>query len=77
MSAGSEGGMILLAAFLIVVRAIQELFQGPKIQSLELGLVLMVVAGVVNGAVGSISFAPAGPARSRWSLTECTCSATR
>src|SRR5204863_3185948 len=33
-------------------RAIQELVEGPKIQALEIGLVLMVIAGVVNGAVG-------------------------
>src|SRR4051812_43929248 len=39
MSAGFEGGMILLAAILIIVRAVQELFQGPAVTAVESGLV--------------------------------------
>jgi len=52
MSAGFEGGMILLAAFIIIVRAIQAFVQGSRITSLDAGLTLMVVAAVVNGVVG-------------------------
>jgi cation diffusion facilitator family transporter len=52
MSAGFEGGMILLAALLILARAIQELFVGPAITAVDSGLILMVIAGCVNGAVG-------------------------
>jgi len=53
MSAGFEGGMILLAAFLIIVRAIEAFVQGPQVAKLESGLVLMAVAAVVNGIVGA------------------------
>ena len=71
MSAGFEGGMILLAAFLIIVRAIQAFVQGPHVTSLDAGLVLMAVAAVVNGVVGMRLVAAGkrrglGDADSRW-----------
>jgi cation diffusion facilitator family transporter len=52
MSAGFEGGMILLAALLILGRAIEEMVQGPGVHKLDAGLVLIVIAGGVNALVG-------------------------
>ncbi len=52
LSAGFEGGMILLAAFIITARAIQEMVKGPTVERVDLGLLLMAIAGLVNGAVG-------------------------
>jgi cation diffusion facilitator family transporter len=52
MSAGFEGGMILLAAILIIARAIQEMISGPAVQKLDVGLMLITAAGVINGLVG-------------------------
>ena len=52
LSAGFEGGMILLAAAVIAFRAVEEMFQGPGAQQLQVGLILVAVAGGVNGAVG-------------------------
>jgi cation diffusion facilitator family transporter len=52
LSAGFEGGMILLAAAVIAFRAVEEMFQGPRAHELGIGLILVAVAGGVNGAVG-------------------------
>src|SRR5687768_8900862 len=52
LSAGFEGGMILLAAAVIAFRAVEEMFQGPGAHQLDVGLMLVAVAGGVNGAVG-------------------------
>ncbi len=52
LSAGFEGGMILLAAAVIAFRAVEAMVTGPGAQRLDVGLVLVGVAGGVNGAVG-------------------------
>ena len=52
LSAGFEGGMILLAAAVIAWRAIEEMIEGPGVHELKVGLVLILLAGLVNGAVG-------------------------
>jgi cation diffusion facilitator family transporter len=52
LSAGFEGGMILLAAAVIAFRAVEEMFHGPGAHQLDLGLILIAIAGGVNGAVG-------------------------
>ena len=52
LSAGFEGGMILLAACVIAFRAVEEMVQGPGPHELTMGLWLIFGAGVVNGAVG-------------------------
>jgi len=52
LSAGFEGGMILLAAAVIIQRAVEEMIQGPGIHKVDVGLVLILLAGVINGAVG-------------------------
>ena len=52
LSAGFEGGMILLAAAVIIQRAIEEMIQGPGIHKVDLGLLLVFIAGAINGGVG-------------------------
>lgn len=52
MAAGFEGGMILLAAMMIAVRAIEKMLHGGPIEALGTGLLLIALAMLVNGAVG-------------------------
>ena len=52
LSAGFEGGMILIAAVVIAVRAVEVLIAGALPQQLDVGLALIAIAGAVNGAVG-------------------------
>ena len=54
LSAGFEGGMILLAACVIAFRAIEEMVRGPGAHKLDWGLVLIFVAGAINGAAGIV-----------------------
>lgn len=51
-SAGAEGGMILLAAVLIIVSAVDRLFNPQPLESLGLGLFITLIATAVNGLVG-------------------------
>jgi len=53
LSAGFEGGMILLAALVIVQRAIEEMVRGPEVHQVSIGLWLILLAGAINGAVGA------------------------
>jgi cation diffusion facilitator family transporter len=52
LSAGFEGGMIILAALVIAFRAVEEMIRGPEMHQLDVGLVLIALAGALNGAVG-------------------------
>jgi len=52
LSAGMEGGMIFVAALLIAGRAVEHIIRGPKVEHVDLGLVLIVVAMLINGATG-------------------------
>src|SRR4051812_35722615 len=52
LSAGFEGGMIVLAAVLIAGRAIQKLIYGATVDQIDQGLVLIALAMLVNGALG-------------------------
>jgi cation diffusion facilitator family transporter len=52
LSAGFEGGMMLLAAVVMVVRAIEVIWRGPVIEQLDLGLLLIAAAMLINGLVG-------------------------
>ena len=54
LSAGFEGGLILLAAVFIVIRTVDALWTGQLLreQALSFGLLLLVFAMVVNGVVG-------------------------
>lgn len=51
-SAGAEGIMILFAAALIIVSAVDRLFNPQPLESLGLGLFITLVATAVNGFVG-------------------------
>jgi len=51
-SAGFEGAMIVFAAFYIVHVSIQRLIAGPKLENLGAGTLLVLVAGLINGALG-------------------------
>lgn len=52
-SAGVEGALIAVAALYIIVEAVGELVAGPQLQRLGLGLLCVVAASLLNGAVGS------------------------
>ena len=52
LSAGFEGGMILLAACVIAFHAVEEMVRGPGAHKLDWGLLLIFVAGAINGVAG-------------------------
>jgi cation diffusion facilitator family transporter len=52
LSAGLEGGMILLAALVIAVRAGEQIIYGPHVQKVDWGLALVAFAMLLNGALG-------------------------
>ena len=47
-----EGGAILLAGVLIVIQSVQVFFHGAQVNDVNLGLAIVVGAGLVNGAIG-------------------------
>jgi cation diffusion facilitator family transporter len=52
LSSGFEGGLIAFAALVIVYQAGQALLFGRELQSIEEGLVLVIVAGTANALLG-------------------------
>lgn len=54
LSAGFEGGLIFIAGISIIANAVYSFFQPPVLQSLEIGVVLSAVSGVVNFIMGRI-----------------------
>jgi cation diffusion facilitator family transporter len=52
LSAGFEGGMILLAAVFIAWRAVEAVVHGPTVERIDSGLLLIIAAMLVNGATG-------------------------
>jgi cation diffusion facilitator family transporter len=52
-SAGFEGAMIVLAAVYIVFESIHRLIVGPKLENLGGGALLVLAAGLINGALGA------------------------
>ncbi|MGF1634758.1 MAG: cation diffusion facilitator family transporter [Phycisphaerae bacterium] len=52
LSALFEGGMILLAAVVIAFNAFVAIIDGPEVQRLTAGLLLIGVAGLINGGMG-------------------------
>jgi cation diffusion facilitator family transporter len=54
MSAGFEGGMMMVAALVILLRGVEQLVGGPRINSgqIPIGLALVGGAGAVNLVVG-------------------------
>jgi len=56
LSAGFEGGMIVLASVVIVFRAIEGLRHPQPLDQLDWGVLLIVLAMLVNGGVGIYLF---------------------
>jgi cation diffusion facilitator family transporter len=56
LSAGFEGGMILIAALVILAQALLEAVRpgGPQIGHVETGLLLILIAGGVNALLGFV-----------------------
>lgn len=52
MASTFEGGAILLAGILIVIQAIQVFVHGAKVEEVDVGLAVVVGAGLVNGILG-------------------------
>src|SRR5215212_3141016 len=52
LSAGFEGGMILLAAVVIAIRAMDALIHGARPEKVDVGFLLIALAGGINGFVG-------------------------
>jgi cation diffusion facilitator family transporter len=52
LSAGFEGGLVALAGFGIIAKAIYNLFVVQSIERLDLGLCITVFAGAVNALLG-------------------------
>lgn len=54
MAASFEGGAIVLAGILIILEATQALFHGIEIRELNLGLGIVIFAGLINGLLGLV-----------------------
>lgn len=52
-SAGVEGACIAIAAVLIGVESIRALIRGPKVENIDIGLLVLVVTAVANGLLGA------------------------
>lgn len=53
-SSGAEGAMILVAAVLIAISALQRLFNPAALEALPLGAALATVAALINAAVAGV-----------------------
>lgn len=52
LSAGIEGALIFMAGIFIVYKAIESLVQEPALQSLDLGISLILVSAIINYVFG-------------------------
>lgn len=52
MAASFEGGAILLAGLLIIIKAIEVYYRGEILTELDAGLMITIGAGVANGLLG-------------------------
>lgn len=55
ISASVEGFLILLAGLIIIFEAIKRLFNPIEIQQLDIGIIIIAVAGVINYILGYYS----------------------
>jgi cation diffusion facilitator family transporter len=55
-SSGFEGALILVAAIGIIVTAIPRLLQPQPVEQISIGLILSLVASIINGIVAMILF---------------------
>lgn len=51
-SAGIEGALIVIAAFVIIFEAVSDLIKGPELQSLSTGVIIISAAGIINLFLG-------------------------
>lgn len=56
MASTFEGGAILLAGILIVIQSVQVFFHGANVSDVNVGLIIVVGAGIVNGLLGVYLF---------------------
>lgn len=54
MAASFEGGAILFAGLLIILKAVEVYYRGNVVEELNLGLIIVVATGAVNGLLGYI-----------------------
>jgi cation diffusion facilitator family transporter len=47
-----EGGAITLAAFWIIYKAVHEIIDGPDLNQLDIGVILVALSATVNGLLG-------------------------
>ena len=52
MAASFEGGAITFAGLLIIIQAAEAFYRDVKIQELNLGLLIVILAGLANGVMG-------------------------
>lgn len=52
-SAGFEGACITIAAVLIAIESLRALVRGPKVENIDVGLVVLVVASIANALLGA------------------------
>jgi cation diffusion facilitator family transporter len=52
MAASFEGGAILLAGILIIIESVEAYYNGIIIQEINMGLIITIGAGLVNGVMG-------------------------
>jgi len=55
ISASIEGFLILLAGLIIIFEAVKRLFSPVEIQQLDIGIIIIAIAGLVNYIVGYFS----------------------
>ncbi len=53
ISAGFEGGMIIVAAFYILFEALQSFIQPPVVKKLDIGIYLVAASGIANFVMGT------------------------
>ena len=56
MAASFEGGAILLAGLLIILKAVEVYYRGEIITELDMGLTITIGAGAANGLLGYIVY---------------------
>ncbi len=56
MAASFEGGAILLAGLLIILKAVEVYYKGEMITELDTGLVITIGAGLANGILGYVIY---------------------
>ncbi len=52
VSSSVEGAMIIMAAIIIVIESVGQIIEGPSIYRLEIGLIIVLGASVVNAVLG-------------------------